>query len=329
MRELIAIRQHRMMYQLTWILNNICTNHCDYCVPELHRGSNHHYDWQQALHFADHIIASVGEMPIKLSIGGGEPTVSPHLPELARKFASRGHYVSITSNSSRSPEWWDEHARLFTAISFSYHHEWANPDYFRVAVAAARHTRVLCRIMMDSRHFDQCVAIYYETLKYYDLSVEAVRILPETSGSTVGAEYTAEQEAWLLANSRARRVNREDLPAQIAIGSSYWWSDGTREAWGDPNGVVSRGENNFLGWACNIGVESLFINWDGWVKSGNCLNDSQLFHIDEFHKHPLPRAGQICTLNSCNCMTDVNITKFRINHTPKQQPITFYSKSDK
>ena len=36
---------------LTWIINNICTNACSYCPENLHNGSNHNYDWENARKF--------------------------------------------------------------------------------------------------------------------------------------------------------------------------------------------------------------------------------------------------------------------------------------
>ena len=31
------------IFRLTWIINNICTQHCDYCPSYLNSGKNHHY----------------------------------------------------------------------------------------------------------------------------------------------------------------------------------------------------------------------------------------------------------------------------------------------
>ena len=36
---------------VTWVINNICTNACLYCPPNLHKGKNHHYDWENAKRF--------------------------------------------------------------------------------------------------------------------------------------------------------------------------------------------------------------------------------------------------------------------------------------
>ena len=36
---------------VTWVINNICTNACKYCPPNLHKGKNHHYDWENAKRF--------------------------------------------------------------------------------------------------------------------------------------------------------------------------------------------------------------------------------------------------------------------------------------
>ena len=42
-------------FHLTWVINNICTQHCDYCPSLLNAGKNHHYNWDDARKFAEKI----------------------------------------------------------------------------------------------------------------------------------------------------------------------------------------------------------------------------------------------------------------------------------
>jgi organic radical activating enzyme len=313
MPKLLQIRQRVPAYQLTWIINNICTNHCDYCVPTLHEGKNHHYDWSRAREFAQRIIDTVA-VPINLAIGGGEPTVSPHFEEMVSMFWDRGHTSTVTTNGVRSPQWWDRVAPKTSGVAFSYHHAWRTESFLDSARACAQHARTTVRVMMDSRYFEECVEMYQTVLADPKLGVEAVRILPETSMRTVGAEYTDRQNQ-LLERYSESIYKPYPLPKHrpATTGASYAWSDGTWQDRGSANHVVSTSQNRFAGWACNIGADSLFIGWDGWVKKGNCMQGGNLFHINDHVDHELPLVGEICEQEICSCLTDVNISKVPLN----------------
>ena len=76
-RKLIQVRTHLNAMTVTWVMNNICTNHCDYCPPVLHRGNNHNYSWDRAREFMNRLFKRY--LRVNLSISGGEPTLSPFL----------------------------------------------------------------------------------------------------------------------------------------------------------------------------------------------------------------------------------------------------------
>ena len=87
--------------------------------------------------------------------------------------------------------------------------------------------------------------------------------------------------------------------------------------YGNTNYIISSGQNDFRGWACNIGLESLFIHWDGWIKKGNCLQGGNLFHLNDHESHKLPDQAELCVQKICHCGTDVMISKvpvFDKNH---------------
>jgi 2-iminoacetate synthase ThiH len=53
--SIIEIKQQVPAMYLTWVINNICTNACSYCHPNLHTGTNHNYDWSHAEEFIDQV----------------------------------------------------------------------------------------------------------------------------------------------------------------------------------------------------------------------------------------------------------------------------------
>ena len=312
-KRVISIKQKYDTCQLTWVLNNICTNHCDYCPPILHSGTNHHYDWAIAKTFLHRLFDRYPQ--IHCTISGGEPTLSPHFSELVKMFHDRGHTVGITSNAARTVRFWEEVSPMLSYICFSYHASFHDEEFLDKVLVAAKHTPVTIRVMMDSRHWDRSVEMFNTCYNSPSLSVEAVKILAETSmRSGVGEEYTPEQLDW-LASQRLKSATKclyvKDNPKwkEAKIDSNVYYDDGSVDMSIDTNHLVATGQTDFRGWACNIGLESLFVHWDGYVKKGNCLQGNNLFHLDDHTKHQLPTSGEICLQNLCSCGTDILITK--------------------
>jgi organic radical activating enzyme len=288
------------------------------------------------------ILDEVGR-PINLSISGGEPTLSPHLPELVDMFYHRGHTITITSNGVRTADWWRRIAPKMSSISFSYHPSYHKDNFIENCTAAAEHTYATVRVMMDSRYFDQAVDMYRQLIEHPTLALEAVRIVPETSRRMTGAEYTERQLAWINKFSMPIYKNRYLAAVKPThMGASYFWSDGTVDKRGRSNHLIATRQNDFRGWDCNMGIESLFFGWDGWVKGANCMQNSKLFHINDHAGHELPYRAEICTQPQCDCGTDVNLSKVPLNIdtslldvkpkpvlSEQEYQIKFFSKSDK
>lgn len=76
------------------------------------------------------------------------------------------------------------------------------------------------------------------------------------------------------------------------------------------NDVIKQHLNQFKGWSCNAGLESLMINWDGEVHRATCRVGGSLGNI--YHNTFNPVTDQIiCTRDNCTCAADIPLTKFR------------------
>jgi len=333
LKNLTLIKQHDTVLQLTWFINNICTNHCDYCPTSLHNGTNHHYDWKHARSFLTRLMDRYKK--INCIFLGGEPTVSPFLNEAIDMLHSRGHTMTLTSNGVRSVEYWKNIAPKVNSVSFSYHPAYGIEDFFEKVEVISKHTWNGVKVMFDSRHWDKAMEVYNQCIKLPYLNVSAARILTEIAAigyswgavgdvSTIGANYTAEQLAWLAATPNRPAAHSEKKIKKMYWGSAFYYDDGSFDQYGDANRLISADKSFFKGWACSIGLESLFINWNGQVKKGNCRQpNTDLFHIDNHYNHPLPTSGEICVMERCTCPTDVYVTKFPVNakNVPKPYPV--------
>lgn len=329
MKKISQIRQHDNVLQLTWFINNICTNHCDYCPPVLHNGNNHHYDWEHARSFLTRLMDRHNK--INCILLGGEPTVSPFLNDAIELLHSHGHTVSLTSNGVRSVEYWKNIAPKVNNISFSYHPSYGIENFFEKVEEIGKHTRIGVRVMFDARHWDKTMEFYNQCLKVPYLRVEAVRILSEIAGGhTIGSDYTPEQLTW-LGNTPSRRnllrleeidglTSRNPQWKPLYTGATFSYDDGSFDLYGDSNHLISSEQSFFNGWACSIGLESLYINYDGRVRKGNCRQGGDLFHVDDHSNHQLPAEGEICVMDRCTCPTDIIVSKFPVNPNGKAKP---------
>jgi MoaA/NifB/PqqE/SkfB family radical SAM enzyme len=77
------------------------------------------------------------------------------------------------------------------------------------------------------------------------------------------------------------------------------------------NDVIKLHKNNFKGWKCNAGIESLMINWDGDVHRATCRVGGSLGNIYT-GTFTVPTEHIICTRNSCTCAADIPLSKEKI-----------------
>jgi len=320
-RKLIAITQTPKVMQLTWIINNICTNACSYCPEGLHNGKNHHYDWENAKRFVYELIGR--HEKIHLSIAGGEPTLSPHLPELIKIFYNAGHTISITTNGVRTPRYYEDIAQYVNGMCFSFHPSFEDPAFKEKVFATIKHTHTSVRVMMDNRYWEKCVETYHAfDSKTTGVGVEAVQLQDWGVGNSLGRNYTPEQNQWILDHPQKNSgfmywlLNPRLIQKKgVAMSARYYWDDNTNEYNVPEIDIINTGLNNFYGWQCDIGLESLFVHWDGDIQRANCKQGTPtriIGNINYPEQIEWPTAPEICVQKDCHCSTDIIISKRKL-----------------
>jgi len=316
-KKIVAIKNLSNTLLLTWVINNICTNHCSYCPSNLHTGTNHHYEWDQAKKFLQDCFSKYGRIQCNLS--GGEPTVSPFFKELVNLIYDNGGVTNLTTNLVRKKEYWADIADKLCSIAVSYHPEFmetkAKEDELIDKILYLNDlTRVTARVMMHPDYWDQCYS-FYKRLEALNTGfcMEMVRILPNFG---VGEpyciiDYTEEQND-ILNNTPPVLKFHNNLPPSFRHNmtkSNFVHDDGSEQHL--DFGVASTLENNkltnFQGWSCDIGLESLFVHYNGNVQKGNCFEGGFIGNITTGINWPTE--PQICGKDICHCIADVLISK--------------------
>jgi hypothetical protein len=307
--KLTRIYSEPNVFRLTWVINNVCTQHCRYCPDMLHRGANQtSWTFEQAAAFSQKIFAL--DRPVELSIAGGEPTLSPWLKPLIKLYKQQGHTVTLTSNGSRSVDYWRDITVDYLCLS--YHPSWARGDWLEKLSGLARFIpNITVRLMMDPDRWEQCMMVYETLLEGHPtVSIEPVRIV-DWGAATVS--YDPLQNQWL---DQQTTVNRSPPNMDTAYADTE-----TQQHQALPVADLERsGYNKFTGWQCNIGLDSLFIQFDGSIRRGNCEQDGYIGWIQD-PDFQLPTTATTCRVYVCHCATDVKTPKQRQFKPSKTIPI--------
>jgi hypothetical protein len=76
--------------------------------------------------------------------------------------------------------------------------------------------------------------------------------------------------------------------------------------------LVKDNKNRFQGWQCDAGLDGMFINSNGDMFRGTCLQGGKIGNIQD-DTFTLPQNSIICDKRICECVTDVYYSKKNIN----------------
>jgi MoaA/NifB/PqqE/SkfB family radical SAM enzyme len=76
------------------------------------------------------------------------------------------------------------------------------------------------------------------------------------------------------------------------------------------NDIIKKHLNQFKGWNCSAGLESLMINWDGEVYRATCRVGGSLGNIYS-NNFQIPENNITCTRDWCTCAADIPLTKVK------------------
>jgi hypothetical protein len=107
----------------------------------------------------------------------------------------------------------------------------------------------------------------------------------------------------------AENPNRPAIEGYTGSTALY---DNNTESVLDAQQLINENKTNFFGWQCNIGLESLYVKFDGFVRSGNCITSPILGKIQDSDNILWPMQSIICKQKFCNCTTDVYISKKKL-----------------
>jgi len=286
---------HKYSIHVEWNLGKRCNLDCTYCPAEIHDNHSPHTDISILEHAVDQLAAL--NKPLRVSLTGGEPCVHPKIESLLAYMSPRVEWINITTNITRTADWyinrpfvnhwvfslhfedegWNERARK--VVDF---YEKSNNPLIQVNVMA--HQDYIDRVKSAVKFFK------YENIPYV---LRRIRWTDQHDWFD-DMKYDQKDLDWLLENTATAKPN-------VVVDDEKLYH---------ANDIIKEHRNQFKGWNCAAGVESLMINWNGEVHRATCRVGGSLGNIynGTFEQ---PEEWVNCTRKWCTCAADIPLSKIK------------------
>jgi organic radical activating enzyme len=239
---------------------------------------------------------------------GGEPTVYPKFKELLKHAHDRGIRQSIISNGSRTHRYWNDTAGYFEKVHLSFHPEYAleDPDRFILnAKQICRQTDLHVNVLMLPGYFPEILLVCSNLARACPDATILLKPIQKNFGEEL-YDYT-ESEIKILSTMHDFQTNvptKKNYPTgQLKVTHR----DGTQKT-AVANSLVMEKANQWKGWNCQIGVETLNVDMNGNIWGGLCHVGGSYGNIST--GFTLPTQGQVCTKQWCTCHLDIMVSKY-------------------
>lgn len=324
--KIVEVKQRwpRDKLRIEIMIGNTCNYKCWYCFPGSNEGTHRWPEYNLFVknfeyllrYYTEHLDKKVFEVHII----GGEPTMWPEFGKFIQHFKDNFNCIfSMSSNGSRTLRWWEEYGRYMDKVILSCHHETVDIDHFIKVADCLYDQQVIVTglVLMDPTHWDKCMKlveslktsqrrwgidiqeIYHDTISYSESQKEMLK----------KHRYRQVNPIWFLRNNKHTLLKTSVVTDEgnvIKLKS---------------NEIVLKKINNFYGWDCNLGIDSLFIDKEGNI-TGACGNnlyglDFQYnIKSDDFIEKFTPELKTAtCEKISCWCQPESNLNK-KIKNQP-------------
>jgi organic radical activating enzyme len=332
----IINNQKDYLLKILWNPNNVCNYKCRYCWPENNSGTHKSpKDFELLVDNFDHMLTQYGKVLNKkkfhFMIAGGEPTLWKDLGKFMQEFKKRFNtYFTIVSNGSRTPRWWKQHASEIDDAHLTLHIAEGNVDHM-IEIADILHaagTKTTVKVLMDPEHWDKGVR-HVDTMKLnskHPWFIEVAEVIEDDNVhfKTDAKRYSEDQLKYIMKGTKRMPgplwfwKNRHLFKEHIKFYESRALLDDGKYLRADPGTYINRNQNHFEGWKCDIGLETVYIDWAGEIKgscNANVFNRKPYYNIlDNNFKNEFRVVNEsvICPFKSCFCSPETHVSKSMI-----------------
>lgn len=296
---------HRDSIKIEWNLGKRCNYDCSYCPSIIHDNFSPHTDIEILKKTVDK-LCTLGK-PVRLSLTGGEPCVHPDIEQLIRYIKEKNIWLSITTNGTRKALWYQMQNVDQYVFSLHFEYDWPTVLYTIKSVdERSNGTHILVNVMahQDKMRDVRTAASILDNINVR-YNIRRVRWTEGDHDLFDDMRYDQKDLDWILEHSSTAEPNTVIHNKDV---------DGDYAELLHANDVIKLHKNQYKGWTCNAGLESLMINWDGEVHRATCRVGGSLGNIytGSFN---IPNEPVICDRNYCTCAADIPLTKYVKNNS--------------
>lgn len=296
MFKVTSVWPHQDQIKVEWNLGKRCNYDCSYCPTSIHDNFSPHTD----INVLEATIDRLCELdkPLRISLTGGEPCVHPDIEDLFDYMKRKNiFWVNLTTNGTRSASWYLQNEMFFNHIVFSLHfeHDWQRVMHTINQFYDSTEREFFVNVMAHHNYMDNVRTAVAQLLqKGIKFAVRRVRWTEGDHNIFDDMRYDGKDLEWLLDMDATAKPNCRIDDEHIIHASD----------------IIKKNQNQFKGWQCNAGLESLMINWDGEVHRATCRVGGSLGNIYK-GTFTVPSQPVICTRDWCTCAADIPLTKWQ------------------
>jgi len=295
----------RPLFNISWILGRFCNYKCSYCWPYARSDSLDYQTLEVYKSTVDEIKRQAGLngfTEFHWSFSGGEPTAYKQLIDLIRHLdetTSTYQSIHMTTNLSPGSKWWNTWCDVTSvlqrkSITASFHAEFAREQEFGDKCLQLMYNGVhvtINQVMMPD--------VFFETLerckRFRDRGIN-VTLKPQSNDTATAVVdgYTSE----MIDIMQNDFTQQEGYQIRLTDGTSNYFIDQAER-------FNALGFNQFAGWTCNSGYQSVIIRGNEIKRAYSC-NDESLGTLAKFNLLIEPKQ---CTTHRCVSSADNKIPK--------------------
>lgn len=295
--------------RINFVMTRSCPYSCRYCPDTLNAGKHVKLNLEDLETFLLRFKNRNGA----IQLTGGECTTHPQFREVIATCKKTNFNVSVDSNCVRTLRFYDSVKHLVDNWCITLHPSQHKLDTKKLELLA-KNSFLVVYVMMDPDHWETSLSWLDIISQMKDLKVTPIRIMDDWGGANFKAAYTQEhldflsnaESKWLFTKERETELRKTHM--WLADTESYaFYEDGTSGIL-DSFSIIRKKQNNFFGWECGVGRESICI-WDNGVATWANCGIKRYDHYLDIDPEDLNQTIK-CNMIECTCGTDIRGSKY-------------------
>jgi len=325
---------------ISWMIGKRCNYDCSYCPSWLHDSFSPHMPVEYIKKTIDSMSSWTlsNDKKFKIAFTGGEPFIHPNFLDILNYINKKEnvHSIIVVTNGSAKLSTYMEASKNLNNLTVSLHLEepektiedtiekiiYLNNNtnmFINVNVMAVSNKvktipkiaeyfdRENIKFTINKIRFDDFDEVdnkkisrsqYKENKKYFDLknSSNKIKYRSNLTNKKINDYYTSEELE--IIEKTQQLMKWED--------TRVYYKTHVEEK--NSHSLLIGGQTNFFGWHCYIGVDCIYISYDGSIYRGVCCAGETIGNISD-SDIKWPNDTIICPYNVCSCSADIRIRK--------------------